>query len=144
MPVGMCTLVHMAQRRIPVRNPQKLATYYKDRDGWHVQLRHGARVIRNDAVESKEVAIEQTKALLEQFPGTTYELCVLGECWAWKTPDGWVYAREAGDPNAERVRVLDNLGAVVLQRGTTGYTQFIDGAKPTAASAGPAASASSE
>jgi hypothetical protein len=120
----------MAQRRIPVTNPQKLVTYYKDRDGWHVQMRHGARRFRDVVVESKEAAIEQTKSLIAQFPGAIFELCTLGECWAWETPEGWVYSRTAGSPTAERVRVLDEFGKIVLQRGASGFCEFIEGAEP--------------
>ena len=51
-------------------------------------MRQGSRVFRETVVESKEAAIEKTHAILVEFPDAGFELCQLGGCRAWQTPDG--------------------------------------------------------
>lgn len=126
-------LLGMAQRRTSVTFPTRKVTYGKSGDAWQVTLSHGARIIRREPAATKDEAIAVAKALLEQWTDATLELCVLGHCFAWETPRGWVYSRTPDSPNAEHVRVLDELGTVLLERRRSGYVEFIEGAKSSAA-----------
>lgn len=120
----------MAQRRIPVTHPKKTITYFAppESDGWRVELTQGFRIVRREAVDTKEEAIERTRALIAQYPGTTFETCVLSEGWAWQTEEGWQFGewREGALP----AKLLDEFGERVLMVQGTGAVEFVRGWAP--------------
>ena len=66
-------------------------------DGWRVEVNHGARILRRQAVDTKAEAISLAKQIMVELPGTQFVRADLGEVYAWRESDQWFYSREARD-----------------------------------------------
>jgi hypothetical protein len=94
---------------------RKTVTYFAPEcsSGWRVELTQGARIVQRLSVDTKQEAIAATKQLLGEWPGTVFELCVLGRVYAW-WDNGWRYSRQERE-GAVAALLLDEMGVLVLQ-----------------------------
>lgn len=104
---------------------QKLVTYFipEGSDGWRVEMNQGARIVRRLSVDTKAEAIAATKQLLNEWPGSAFQLCVLGRVYAW-WENGWHYSRKerAGSMAA---LLCDELGVLMLEVRTGDGAHYI-------------------
>ncbi|MBA4105204.1 MAG: hypothetical protein C0485_05550 [Pirellula sp.] len=93
----------------------KVVTYFRPigSDGWRVEMNQGARIVRRLSVDTKAEAIAAAKQLLNEWPGSAFELCVLGRVYAW-WDDGWHYSRKERDDSMAAL-LYDEMGVLMLE-----------------------------
>lgn len=94
---------------------QKSVTYFipTGSDGWRVEMNQGARIVRRLAVDTKQEAIAVTRQLLKEWPGSAFELCILGRVYAW-WDNGWHYSRKERDGSMAAL-LYDEMGVPMLE-----------------------------
>jgi hypothetical protein len=104
---------------------QRTVTYFRPAgsDGWRVQCDQGVTIVSRLAVGTKDEAIAAVRQILADMPGTQFVLADLGEVWAWREGEQWLYSPEPQD-EACTARLLDDMGSLVLQVQETGHTIF--------------------